>query len=73
MKRICMTVLGTVLLCIGQMQASVFNVKDYGATGDGKTLDHEAINRAIEAAVAVGGGQVVLPSGNYLCGSIRLK
>jgi len=52
---------------------SVYNVKDYGAKGDGKTLDHVAINKAIEAANKVGGGQVVLPAGTYLCGSIRLK
>ncbi|MBQ2334139.1 MAG: right-handed parallel beta-helix repeat-containing protein [Prevotella sp.] len=51
----------------------VFNVKDFGAKGDGKTLDHIAINKAIDAAVASGGGQVVLPAGTYLCGSIHLK
>ena len=51
----------------------VFNVKDYGAKGDGKTLDHIAINKTIDAAVAKGGGQVFLPTGTYLCGSIHLK
>ena len=51
----------------------VFNVKDFGAKGDGKSLDHIAINKAIDAAVASGGGQVVLPAGTYLCGSIHLK
>lgn len=50
-----------------------FNVRDHGAIGDGKNLDHTAINKAIEAAVAAGGGTVVLPAGTYLCGSIRLK
>ena len=53
--------------------AAVYNVMDYGAKADGKTLDHEAINSAIEAAVKGGGGQVVLPAGKYLCGSIRMK
>lgn len=52
---------------------SVYNVKYYGAKGNGKALDHVAINKAIEAANKVGGGQVVLPAGIYLCGSIRLK
>jgi len=52
---------------------SVYNVKDYGARGDGKTLDHQAINKAIDAATQAGGGQVLLPTGTYLCGSIRLK
>ena len=50
-----------------------FNVKDYGAAGDGTTLDHEALNRAIVAASASGGGCVTVPAGTYLCGSIRLK
>src|ERR1700742_223443 len=51
----------------------VFNAKIYGATGDGTTIDSPAINKAIEAASAAGGGTVLLPSGTYLCYSIRLK
>lgn len=51
----------------------VYNVVDYGAKGDGKTLDSPAINATIEAAVNAGGGQVFLPAGTYLSGSIRLK
>jgi polygalacturonase len=53
--------------------ASTLDVKFFGATGDGKTIDTSAINRAIEAAAAAGGGTVRFPSGNYLCYSIRLK
>jgi polygalacturonase len=51
---------------------SEFDVRRYGATGDGRTLDTVAINRTIAAAHAVGGGTVVLPAGNYLSHSIRL-
>ena len=50
-----------------------FNVKNYGAKGDGKTMDSPAINKAIEAAAEAGGGTVYLPAGTYLSGSIRLK
>ncbi|MGD0681374.1 MAG: glycoside hydrolase family 28 protein [Terracidiphilus sp.] len=50
----------------------LFDVRTYGATGDGKTLDTDAINRAIDAAAA-GGGVVLFPAGSYLCFSIRLK
>jgi len=50
-----------------------FNVRNYGAVGDGKNLDSPAINKAIDAAVAVGGGTVFVPAGTYLSGSIRLK
>lgn len=51
----------------------IYNVRDYGAVGDGRTLDHEAINRAIDACTTAGGGQVLVPAGTYLCGSIRMK
>jgi polygalacturonase len=51
----------------------IFDVRKYGATGDGKALDTEAVNHAIEAAAAAGGGVVVFPAGSYLCFSIRLK
>lgn len=50
-----------------------FNVKNYGATGDGKTLDTEAIKKTIEAVAASGGGTVYFPAGNYLSFSIQLK
>lgn len=50
-----------------------FDVRSFGATGDGKTIDSPAINAAIEAASAVGGGTVVFPAGVYACFSIRLK
>ena len=51
----------------------IFDVRTFGATGSGKTLDTSAINRAIEAAAAAGGGLVFFPAGQYLCFSIRLK
>jgi polygalacturonase len=53
--------------------AGSFDVRAFGATGDGKTIDSPSINKAIEAASAVGGGTVMFPAGNYLCYSIRLK
>src|SRR6185437_14543124 len=53
--------------------AGIFNVREYGARGDGKTLDTNAVNRAIEAAATAGGGLVLFPSGTYLCFSIHLK
>jgi len=53
--------------------AGSFDVKSFGATGDGKTLDTVAINKAIDAAAAAGGGDVLFPAGNYLSYSIHLK
>src|SRR5438270_953124 len=49
------------------------DVKVFGATGDGKTIDTPAINKAIEAAAAAGGGIVRFAAGSYLCYSIHLK
>jgi polygalacturonase len=51
----------------------LFDVRTFGATGDGKTVDSPAINAAIEAAAAAGGGTVVFPAGTYISFSIRLK
>ena len=51
----------------------VFSVREYGATGDGSTLDTPAINKAIEECAAAGGGQVLLPPGRYLSGTVHLK
>ena len=54
-------------------QSGEFNVRSFGALGDGKTIDSPAINRAIDAATATGGGTVRLPAGTYLSLSVRLK
>jgi len=54
-------------------QPAVFNVRTYGAAGDGRTLDTAAINGAIAAAAAAGGGTVVFPPGSYLSASIHLQ
>src|SRR6185437_2883561 len=51
---------------------SYFNVRNYGAVGDGKNLDSPAIDKAIQAAAEAGGGTVYLPPGTYLSGTIHL-
>lgn len=53
--------------------AGLFDVKKFGAKGDGKALDSPAINRAIDAAAAAGGGAVFFSAGTYRCFSIHLK
>ncbi len=55
------------------LRAADFDVKAFGATGDGHTLDTAAFNRAIEAAAAAGGGTVHVPPGIYASFSIHLR
>ncbi|HXY01707.1 MAG TPA: glycosyl hydrolase family 28-related protein [Candidatus Limnocylindrales bacterium] len=50
----------------------VFDVRSYGAKGDGNSLDTHPIQQAIRAAHAAGGGRVVFPPGTYLTGTIEL-
>ncbi len=57
----------------GEPGAGWLSVRSYGAKGDGAATDTPAINRAIEAAAAAGGGTVYFPAGVYLSYSIRLK
>lgn len=54
-------------------EARPFNVRDFGAKGDGIAKDTAAVQKAIDAAHAAGGGEVLLPAGVYLSGSIFLK
>ncbi len=51
----------------------VFDITNYGAAGDGTTLNSTAINKAIDAASSAGGGTVYFPAGAWLSGSIHLK
>ncbi|MBU6403054.1 MAG: right-handed parallel beta-helix repeat-containing protein, partial [Verrucomicrobia bacterium] len=55
----------------GGPTASVFNVMDFGAKGDGRTPDSDAIQKALDAAGAVG-GTVYLPAGRYPCHDLRV-
>lgn len=51
----------------------VFNVKNYGARGNGKKMDSPAIQQAIDACHRAGGGTVLVPAGTYLSATIVLK
>lgn len=51
---------------------AIFNVHDYGATGDGTNEDTAAFQKALDACATSGGGEVVVPGGNYLIGSVQM-
>lgn len=57
----------------GQGLGPVFNVKDYGATGEKSQNARQAIQKAIEACAAAGGGLVYFPPGDYSTGTIHLR
>jgi polygalacturonase len=62
------------LLAVGALAGqNAFNVRDFGAVGDGTNLDSPAIDKAINTAAEAGGGTVLVPAGTYLSGSIHLK
>ena len=66
---ICLWIL---FLCTNMLQAKIYNVKDFGAVGNGQHIDSEAINQAIVQAAREGGGTIYIPAGEYACYSIRL-
>ncbi len=53
--------------------AEIFNVADLGAVADGTTLNTPAIQQAIDACAATGGGVVLVPEGRFVTGTIRLR
>ena len=53
--------------------ARVYNIRSFGAKGDGKTLDTAALQAAIDACTRDGGGTVLVPSGTFVIGTTELK
>jgi len=55
------------------VQRAPSDVRAFGATGNGATKDTAAFQKALDTCAADGGGEVIVPAGNYLIGSIELK
>jgi polygalacturonase len=51
----------------------ILNIREFGATGDGKTKDTAAIQQAIDRCAVLGGGDVLVPPGDYFTGAIALR
>jgi hypothetical protein len=61
------------LLCSSALlSAQVYNIKDFGAIGDGKTISTISIQRAIDSCKANGGGTVLVPVGTFISGTLQL-
>ncbi|MDD3586155.1 MAG: glycosyl hydrolase family 28 protein [Thermoguttaceae bacterium] len=50
-----------------------FNITEFGAIGDGKTINTKAIQQAVDECAKNGGGTIVIPPGTFVCGTIFLK
>ena len=50
-----------------------FNIKNYGAIGNGKIICTKALQGAVDACSKNGGGDVVIPSGIFIIGTVHLK
>ncbi|HUB67821.1 MAG TPA: glycosyl hydrolase family 28 protein [Candidatus Methylacidiphilales bacterium] len=53
--------------------ARVYNIRDFGAKGDGKAPDTAALQAAIDACAKDQGGTVLVPAGVFLIGTVELK
>ena len=54
-------------------QDKTYNIDDFGAVADGKTLNTQAFQKAIQTCSSNGGGKVLVPNGKYLTGAIHLE
>ena len=59
--------------CLSEAQSAVFDAAAYGAKPDGVTVSTAAIQKALDAAAAAGGGVVALPRGTNMTGALFLK
>lgn len=65
-----LTFLGVVT--VAAADTATFNIRDFGAKGDGTTKDTAAFQKALDTCAVNGGGEVVVPAGKYLIGSVQL-
>src|SRR4051812_32488195 len=57
----------------GTAKGSIFDVRSFGAVGDGKTLSTSAIQKALDQCGAAGGGTVIFTAGTYLSKPLTLR
>jgi len=73
MKRVLIISILITICNLASAQKPYFNVLDYGAVNDGKTLNTKAIQKAVDECAGKGGGIVYFPQGRFVSGTIVLK
>lgn len=71
--RLLMLLLFFFIHAMGVLTAGNVTVTDFGAKGDGQTMNTIALQRAIDACAESGGGEVIVPPGRFLTGTIYLR
>ena len=61
-----------IVVSVTSIRSETYNIKDFGAVGDGKTLNTLAIQKAINKCRDAGGGVVLIPAGTFISGTIQL-
>ncbi len=61
------------LTCFHVFAQNKFDITKYGAVGDGSTVATKALQSAIDACNKNGGGDVVIPTGVFIIGTVHLK
>lgn len=72
MRKLRVTIVA-LICCFPVYLSAQYNVKNYGAKGDGETLDTKSIQRAIDNAFENKGGVIEIPSGIYKIGTLIMK
>jgi polygalacturonase len=73
MKKIISTTIICCLFCVQLIGQQLFNILNFGAVADGKTINTKAIQQAIDSCGNIGGGTVLIPSGVFITGSLEMR
>jgi polygalacturonase len=71
-KKIFILLIAIAFISVPLLKAGTYDIKSFGAVGDGKTINTQAIQKAIDKCRDNGGGTVLVPQGTFISGTIQL-